>query len=839
MKHVLRWNTLGVPLLFALLWCVLMVTLYTQALRAKNTHNTELALIQTRTLYAHIVETRAWNALHGGVYVLESDFGQPNIWIPEHLRTIKTVDDRTLVLVNPAYMTRQIADLASVKGSSFRITSNEPLRPENASDAWEKNALNLCLQSLPEVFTLENTSNGPRYRYMAPLRADKSCLTCHTNNKLNDVRGGISVTLDAEPFMTNTHDYNRSLGFAYALLGLTGMLGIGGTTLGMSYKRALAEEANRMKSTFLANMSHDMRTPLNGILGMAEVLSNLPATPHQPSAADLSLRQKALRYLHETTSTLLEMVTDLTDHAVLDAEKLHIRPKPYAVHEMVDLCCSVFKPVCKAKDLQFTWQVDDSVPPVLVGDSFRLRQALGNLISNAVKFTPQGSIRVQVWFSPESSANTKGATDSAQPDPLTLASAGPIPTGPTQTVPAQAGSAQTVSPCTPPTQGVLYIAVHDTGQGIAPAEHERIFERFERGTVAVHEGMSGTGLGLGISREVARLMHGDVRVASEEGKGATFTLEVVQSYPPTAHPLSGEFSLGDSSAHPQAGKVPQLPFQPSSPLPERKDKHIVLAEDNAVSSFYIIHVLEQAGYTVSHVRDGSSALELLACKPAHALILDLRMPILDGLAVAEKVRHDPNTAALPIVVHTASLVEEERDTLLALGITAYVLKPVPANALVCSIDKALGLQTPSITTPFENAPVIQPVSPPVGQPANSIFDSSAALEDLAQDPTNPADRAVAHKLLNRLCEVFRADLPQQLEDLRHAVSTGDCPSAQRMGHALKNSAGTLHATHLRDAGASMEKCTPVTMSAILTRVEHCVEELTAVLDASHTQHPKL
>lgn len=837
MKHMLRWNTLGVPLLLALLWCVLMLVLYSQAVRAKNTHNTELALIQTRTLYSHIVETRAWNARHGGVYVQESGFGQPNVWIPENIRTVKTVDNRTLVLMNPAYMTRQIADLAASQGSSFRITSKEPLRPENAADEWEKAALTLCLQGMPEVFALEDSNQGPRYRYMAPLRTEQSCLTCHNNNKLDDVRGGISVTLDAQPFLTNTSDHNRSLGFAYALLGLTGMLGIGGTTFGLSYRRVLAEEANRMKSAFLANMSHDMRTPLNGILGMAEVLSNLPPSPTQPNpnpsagpdspdtAAEQTLRKKALRYLHEATSTLLEMVTDLTDHAVLDAEKLYIRPKPYAVHDMVDMCCSVFKPVCKAKNIQLSWQVADSVPPVLVGDSFRVRQALGNLVSNAVKFTQQGSIHIQVWFTPCAKSCTELTVSGAK--------AGASP--------AAASAAPTRAAKSPaaPTQGTLYMAVYDTGIGIAPSEHERIFERFERGSAAIQAGMSGTGLGLGISREVARLMGGDVSVASETGQGATFTLHVVQAYPPASP------TLRDAT-------TAQIPLTPTAPLEQRKGKHIVLAEDNAVSSFYIIHVLEQAGYTVSHVRDGNSVLELLARKPAHALILDLRMPVMDGIAVAHQVRQTASTATLAIVVHTASLVPEERDTLLALGITAYVLKPVPAHALVHSIDKALGLHAcpvntagsnalpqlaadngtsaePDSTSTMDSAPdkaaksLVPPVSP-------TVFDRAAALEDLAQDPTNPADRQIADKLLTRLCTVFCADLPQQLADLRKAVTDGDCKGAQRMGHALKNSAATLHARHLREAGASMEHCTPANMGEIFTRVEHCAAELTATLE---------
>lgn len=820
MKNVLRWNTLRVPLLFALLWCVLMLILYSQAVRAKDMHTTELALIQTRTLYAQIVDTRAWNARHGGVYVLESPQGKPNTWIPEAIRTLQTVDNRTLVLMNPAYMSRQIADMGASRGSAFRITSQNPLRPENASDRWESQALSLCLAGLPEVFALEEEGGAPLYRYMAPLRTEESCLSCHASNKLGDVRGGISVTLDAEPFLTNIADYTRSLGFAYALLGLTGMMGIGGATFGMSYRRALAEEATRLKSAFLANMSHDMRTPLNGILGMAELLSDKSTA--EDAAADTpqarNIRQKALRYLYEATSTLLEMVTDLTDHAVLDAEKLHIQPKPYAVEALVDSCCRMVEPVCRAKDIAFAWQVDDSVPPVLVGDAFRLRQAVGNVLSNAVKFTDHGRIDVRVWFQPDTGQST----------------------------------------------GTLFIAVQDTGQGIAPHEQERIFERFERGSAAVQAGMNGTGLGLGISREVARLMGGTVTVDSAVGLGALFTLRVQQQYPtldgsvPHSRIPAVDCTRGSAPALVAGENPDDTTLEQRTVVPEpalyaaRQGKHVLVAEDNAVSSFYVTHVLARAGYQVRHVRDGAAVLSALGlcgftdslrCAPCVSsavdlLVLDLRMPKLDGLAVARQLRQQSdsfNTAALPIVVLTASLGAEERASLQELGINEYLLKPVNAQHLVMCMDRVLGLHagaessvaatgsresagTPAVTGTMDAAGTLP------------IFDRKSAIAGLS---VSPEASTQGEALLMRLCEVFCADVPRQMELLRAAAAAHDLPAAQREGHALKNSAATLHAMRLCAAGALMEHCTAATLPHALATVEHSVRELLDYLGEQH------
>lgn len=889
MKSPLRWNTVRLPMLFAMLWCAVMLVLYSQAVRAKDMHTTELALIQTRTLYAQIVDTRAWNARHGGVYVLESPLGQPNMWIPEDLRSLKTVDNRNLVLMNPAYMSRQIADMAAAHGSAFRITSQEPLRPENAADVWERGALDLCLAGLPEVFALEEgeaeEGTPPRYRYMAPLRTEESCLNCHNNNKLGDVRGGISVTLDAQPFLTNMADYNRSLGFAYALLGLTGMVGIGGATFGMSYKRALAEEASRMKSAFLANMSHDMRTPLNGILGMAELLAH-GGDDAAPATKSASMRQKAVRYLYESVATLLEMVTDLTDHAVLDAEKLRIHASPYVVKDMLDTCCNMFEPLCRAKGLAFSRQVDANVPAALVGDAFRLRQALGNLLSNAVKFTEQGSIAVRVSF-----VASEAVVHSVQ-------------------------------------SGLLHITVQDSGQGIGPVEHERIFERFERGSAAVQAGMSGTGLGLGISREVARLMDGDVKVISAVGQGAVFTLTAVQqcvdsdcavlatptgsAVPVSAVPVSGATAVAplraaafttaapgglgllgateDTSHAPPALRLSEAApaladffagSNVAAMVHARRGKQILLAEDNTVSAYYVTRVLEQVGYQVHLVQNGEEVLSALSMPPSlgpetmpgqilateqagapkggkasfDLLVLDLRMPGVDGIAVARCLRQQTLTAALPIVVLTASLSAGERAALHGLGITLLLLKPVAAKALVSCLDGVLGVQ-PDLPedlleqgTSSEGAALLShtllPYSPPppgtplvdvhlAGEAALSkqaappsqtnaargelpVFDQAAALVELSLNPDRPEQ---GQALLERLCAVFCADVPRQMDELRAAVAATDVAAAQRMGHALKNSAATLHAQRLRQAGANMEQSSGAALTAHLADIEH-------------------
>lgn len=762
MKHIMRWNILRLPILFALLWCVLTYLFYAQAIQAKDTHTAELALIQTRTLYAQIVDTRAWNAVHGGVYVEESALGQPNIWIPETLRSRKTVDGKNLVLVNPAYMSRQIADMAVARGGSFRITSQQPLRPENAADNWESQALALCKAGLPEVFALEQMGGKSCYRFMAPLRTESPCLTCHPNDTVGDVRGGISVTLDAEPFMENMAEHNKSLSLVYGLLGITGMVGIGGATFGLNYKRVLAEEASRIRNAFLANMSHDMRTPLNGIVTMTELLA---AEKSNGGSATQKSHSKTLHYLHESAASLLEMVTDITDHAVLDAGRLVILPQAYAVREVLAACLVVFEPVCRMRALSLTLQVEDNVPSQLWGDHFRLRQALGNLISNAVKFTQQGSVRVQASFKAHESKQA----------------------------------------------GLLSIVVEDTGPGISPLEQERIFERFERGQCAVEQGLSGTGLGLGIAREIARLMGGTVTVESTVGQGSRFTLCVQQLCPP------------EESAQPLVVEA-----QPIAPTLLARATRILVAEDNAVSRYFLENVLKDSGYSVFLADNGAQVAEIL--QDAHKvdmLLLDLRMPGMDGISVARQIRegHYAVAADMPIMVLTASLSTEESEILHSLGVEHCLVKPVSARVLLRTLS-ALVHSTLSADQPG-------------GVDTAAIFDRAAALDALAglPDSSEPGranrERARQEVLLERLCEVFCDDLPEQLHALHQAVATGNSADAQRLGHALKNSAASLYAGQLKEAAARMEKSPVAEQHSALLAVETAALTLLKHLRTAH------
>lgn len=257
------WRTLRFFLLLSLPWCLLLWGLYQWTIHQENEHTTRLARLQTGTLFSMIVNTRSWNAIHNGVWVRESPTSPINFWLPEKERELTLSNGERLVRVNPAYMVRQIAENSTMPLAKFRISSLAPMRPANRADSWEAKALDMFHNGQAEAFELVADSKGQFfYRYMAPLRAEQACLSCHEHNQKNDVLGGISVSLSAEPLLRTARERNQSTALALGLIGLIGVGGIGGALFQLNRKKEQVEAANRSKDSFLIETSHDKGTPL-------------------------------------------------------------------------------------------------------------------------------------------------------------------------------------------------------------------------------------------------------------------------------------------------------------------------------------------------------------------------------------------------------------------------------------------------------------------------------------------------------------------------------------------------------------------------------------------------
>ncbi len=693
------WLKLRYVLVLSVLWCLFMVLLYNNASSSNTEHMENQMLTQAQTLYSFVLDTRNWNAKHGGVYVRESDFGKPNEWIPADNRTINMPDGSRFVLVNPAYMSRQISESSRLQGAHFKIISVKPLRPENMADSWdvlafEKNALGEA-----EVYSYLSDDNGLRFRYLKPLYALDSCLYCHKGIKEGEVLGGISVSLDARAMFHNLNEQNDNLFLAYGFMALVGTTCFGGIGFLRHRKEQLREAQEKMKDAFVANMSHDMRTPLTGIIGMTQLLVQ---------DAKLDEHKKAVSYLHLASTSLLEMVSDITDYAALSSGKVHLNMTNFDLRYELECCCALFLPQCKLKGLNLELFVQEGTPPYLVGDALRIRQVLGNIINNAVKFTESGKISIHVLYKDD----------------------------------------------------VLFIDVMDTGSGIAKADQENIFTRFERGQAASQSDKPGTGLGLAIASEMLQLMHGRIELKSTLGEGSCFSLII-------------PVSIGQK---PSDSMTQEVPVQGEAIEKEDIEKNenlcaglqVLLAEDSAVTAYFVQTVLEKIGCQVYVVTSGEEALELVTKVKPDVILLDMRMPGIDGLTTANNIRAHTDHAKTPIILMSASILDMDRQILQSLNIEHILLKPVTASEIVNLVLSVTNIH------------------------ALPLFERALALDALDND----------EQLLTKLIHVWLDDYEAQHTRLLAGIEQGESICA--LAHAMKNSAATLYLTRLRHEATQVE-----------------------------------
>ncbi len=446
---------------------------------------------------------------------------------------------------------------------------------------------------------------------------------------------------------------------------------------------AAAESANRMKSVFLANMSHELRTPLNAILGFAQIMERDPRIPDD--------ERENLRTINHSGRHLLTLINDVLEISRIEAGRLRPQDEPCDLHELAHSLVELMRPRAQAKGLELRVRIDPDTPRYVMTDTGKLRQILLNLISNATKYTTTGHIELDL-----SRLQPPGAAPR------------------------------------------LCLRVTDTGIGIAESEQGRIFDPFYQTEHGIALG-EGTGLGLTISREYARLMGGQLDVESRPGNGASFCL--------TLPCLPSQAIQPVEAGH---GRVIGL-------ADDRPPPRVLVAEDDADSRRLLETLLGEAGFSVRGVADGDQAVHEFTRWHPDFIWMDMRMPVLDGYAATRAIRALPNGQAPRIVALTASAFQEDRTAILAAGCDAVMTKPLDESRLFEMMREQLDLHyryidSPEVTGPAaESAPLTLPDSFPEPQrtalaAAAEILDMEGCRGVLAQ--LRESDPALAEQLLD-------------------------------------------------------------------------------------------
>ncbi|MDE3016421.1 MAG: response regulator [Pseudomonadota bacterium] len=399
------------------------------------------------------------------------------------------------------------------------------------------------------------------------------------------------------------------------------------------------ERASKYKSEFLANMSHELRTPLNSLL----ILAKLLATNEGGNLTDEQMEEA--RVIHNGGLELLGLINDILDLSKVEAGKLTIAAEDITLDGMVKRMQQQFSPVAKEKNVAFRTNVSAGLPVTLHTDAQRVDQILKNLLSNAFKFTEQGSVTLEA----------------RRPEPIEI----------------QRSSLDY--------ENAIAFSVIDTGIGIEPSKFKDIFEAFQQEDGSIDRHYGGTGLGLTIARKFAHMLGGEIHVRSEKGKGSRFTLVL----PVRLACAEMEETPNDA---PESARI-ALKTMPRTSVAEfiaddrknisDKDKALLIIEDDKNFAVTLMNIARKRGYKCLVAGDGKTGLVLAAEQKVDAIILDLKLPDIDGMNVLDQLKHDLRTRHIP--VHIITGCEEGNVMPLRKGAIGYLTKPVEKEA----IDRAL------------------------------------------------------------------------------------------------------------------------------------------------------
>ncbi len=382
--------------------------------------------------------------------------------------------------------------------------------------------------------------------------------------------------------------------------------------------------ATQAKSEFLANMSHELRTPMNGLLGMLDLVLDGHIGGEDRENVEIAQR---------CAYSLLGLLNDILDLSKIEAGRMQLETVPCNVRKVIEECLRPQSAKAQQKGVALQYACNAGAGLTVTGDPLRLRQIVNNLVSNAIKFTDAGSVRV------------------------------------TQSASAVRDGRTTIS-----------IEVADTGSGIPQDKLALIFDKFTQADSSISRKYGGTGLGLAITRKLIELQGGTIRVESEVGKGSRFIVEIPFDVVAVAAPAADPALRSSVAATTSPGTA-----------------RLLLVEDNAVNQRVVLAMLRKKGYAIDVANNGQEALTILeqSAAPFDLILMDVQMPVLDGLETTRAIRADARWQYLPVIAMTAHAMTGDKERCLNAGMDAYLTKPLKAAQLIDTIEQFLLADVPA------------------------------------------------------------------------------------------------------------------------------------------------